>query len=67
MWESITREEGTKGTIVVLHVDRDSEQDNKMMGNGDKDKTEKHRSINRKGNGEDAELITEQSPEGTQR
>jgi hypothetical protein len=63
MWDSITREKETKGTIVMLHVDRNSEQDNRVMGNGDKGKTEKHQSINRKGNGDDTELITEQIPE----
>jgi hypothetical protein len=45
MWESITRGKETKGTIVMLHVDRNSEQDNRMMGNGDKDEAEKYWSI----------------------
>jgi hypothetical protein len=67
MWESITRGKETKGTIIMLHVDRNSEQDNRMMWNGDKGKTEKHRSINWRGTGEDAEWKTEQSPEWTWR
>jgi hypothetical protein len=69
MWESITRGKETKETIVMLHVDRNSEQDNRMMGNGDEDKTQKHWSIKRRGwgvddrtkSGVDSEIVLEET------
>jgi hypothetical protein len=52
MWKSIIREKKTKETILMSNVSRNSEQDNRMMENGDKDKTGKHWGISQNRNGE---------------